>query len=401
VDLKAGYPFWLVKSGLPFDYPALSTNKKTDVVILGGGISGALVSWKLIQEGIGCVVLDGRSIGLGSSCASTSLLQYEIDTPLNELQHKVGLDHAVRSYHLCRKSINQLGAIAKKIGLNDFTFKKSLYYAAHKNDLSLLKDEFLIRKENGFDVKFLGAEQIKRNFGFFSSGAILSEDGAETNAYKFTHYLMQDAIKNGLQVFDRTNVVKINHQKNNVVLTTEAGYRVTAKKLVYATGYEVVKYIHKPIVKLLSTFATISEQMLHSRPFWNKDVLIWNTADPYLYMRTTNDNRILVGGRDEEFYNPSKRNKLIAGKSRKLAADFGKLFPQIPFKSEFNWTGTFGATEDGLPFIGTYKPLPNSYFALGFGGNGITFSQIAANIICDLIRGKSNKDAVIFSFDRI
>ncbi len=97
----------------------------------------------------------------------------------------------------------------------------------------------------------------------------------------------------------------------------------------------------------------------------------------------------------------AKRDKLIAGKTKQLAADFKKLFPAIPFKSEFSWTGTFGSTRDELPFIGTYKSLPNSYFALGFGGNGITFSQIAANIICDQTKGKQNKDAAIFSFDRL
>jgi glycine/D-amino acid oxidase-like deaminating enzyme len=54
-----------------------------------------------------------------------------------------------------------------------------------------------------------------------------------------------------------------------------------------------------------------------------------------------------------------------------------------------------------LPFIGSYKPLTNSYFALGFGGNGITFSQVAATIINDKIVGKNNNNETIFSFNRI
>ena len=92
---------------------------------------------------------------------------------------------------------------------------------------------------------------------------------------------------------------------------------------------------------------------------------------------------------------PEERKKNL------LVKDFKKVFPNIEFKPEFTWTGTFGETEDGLPFIGTYNKLPNSYFALGFGGNGITFSLIAAEIITDLILGKENKDAQIFSFDRV
>jgi glycine/D-amino acid oxidase-like deaminating enzyme len=401
MNLKAGYPFWLIKDGLPFNYPALLQHVKTDVVVMGGGISGALVAWQLINNGIDCIVVDARSIGLGSSCASTSLLQYEIDTPLSSLQNKVGLQHAVRSYHLCRQSITALGDIAKEIKFKDFEYKQSLYYAAYKKDIPFLKKEFNIRKQHGFKVEFLDNDAVKKTFNFSAPAAILSKDGAQTNAYQFAHHLLQAGITKGLKVYDRTNIIHINHQPKQVVLTTESNYTITSKKMVYATGYEAGKYIRKPIVKLLSTFATISEYMETGRPFWNKDVLIWNTADPYLYMRTTKDNRILVGGRDEDFYNPSKRDKLIVTKAKQLSTDFKKLFPQLPFKSEFNWAGTFGSTKDGLPFIGRYKPLSNSYFSLGFGGNGITFSQVAANIICDLVLGKPNKDTTIFSFDRV
>jgi glycine/D-amino acid oxidase-like deaminating enzyme len=77
------------------------------------------------------------------------------------------------------------------------------------------------------------------------------------------------------------------------------------------------------------------------------------------------------------------------------------MFPSIPFKTGFSWAGIFGSTKDGLPFIGTYKNLPNSFFALGFSANGITFSQVAAEIIASLINGKKNKDVDIFSFERI
>jgi glycine/D-amino acid oxidase-like deaminating enzyme len=69
--------------------------------------------------------------------------------------------------------------------------------------------------------------------------------------------------------------------------------------------------------------------------------------------------------------------------------------------SEFAWAGTFANTKDGLPYIGIHKKFPRVFFALGFGGNGITFSQVAANIVRDMIMGKKNPDQHIFTFDRI
>lgn len=399
MNLEGGYPFWLIKDGLPFTFPKLVKNIDTDVVIIGAGISGALVRYYLINAGIDCVTVDSRTIGLGSTCASTSLLQYEIDTPLSELINLVGKKNAERAYQLCNRAINVLGDIAKEIGFTEFEFKKSLYYAAYKKDVSLLKKEYEARKKAGFDVRYLDENEIKREFNFSSAGAILSNHGAQTNAYGFVHQLLQHKKGKDANIYDRTPITKIVHHKDGVELETEQGFTIKTKKLIYATGYEVTHFIDEKIVDLKSTYAVISEQY-PSNEFWKDNVLLWNTANPYLYMRTTPDGRILVGGRDEDFYNPKKRDQLITKKASQLVNDINKLFPDLKFKPEFSWTGTFGATKDGLPYIGEYKKLPNSYFALGFGGNGITFSLIAAEIITDLIQGKENKDAEIFSFER-
>ena len=398
--LRSGYPFWLIKDGLPSTYPKLNKDLETDVAIIGAGISGALMRYYLVKAGIDCVTVDARTVGLGSTCASTSLLQYEIDVPLSKLIGLVGKQHAERSYQLCDYAIGELGKIAKELNFEAFEFKKSLFYAAHKKDIAFLKTEFEARKAAGFKVEYLDEKAVSKLFNFNAPAAILSSHGAQTDAYAFTHRLLQYGKEKDLNIYDRTNVVDIKHHKAGVVLKTENGNTIKAKKLIYATGYEVTEMIDTKIVDLKSTYAVISEQQENSE-FWNENVLMWNTASPYLYMRTTPDKRILIGGRDEDFYNPKKRDQLIEKKSKQLVKDFGKIFREIEFKPEFSWTGTFGETKDGLPFIGTYKRMPNSYFALGFGGNGITFSLIAAEIITDLIQGKENPDAQIFSFDRI
>jgi len=284
--------------------------------------------------------------------------------------------------------------------MKDFEMKKSLYYAAYKKDISFLKKEFDVRKKYGFKVKWLDEDQVFKQFGFSCPGGILSDVAAATDSYLLTHHLLQYNISKGLVVYDRTPVVSIKHNRFDVELKTQEKFIVRAKKLVYATGYEVVDFISKPIVKLTSTYAIASEALNSPIKLGKSDVLMWNTAKPYLYLRPTNDNRIIVGGRDEEFFSHIKRDKLIPGKSKQLQKDFKKIFPSIPFKTEFSWAGIFGSTKDGLPYIGAYKKLPNSFFALGFGGNGITFSQVAGEIIASLIRGYENRDANIFSFER-
>jgi len=400
MDLSTGYPFYLIKHGLPFSYPKLEESVKTEVVIVGGGISGALAAYYLVNAGVECILVDERTIGLGSTCASTSLLQYELDKPLSELAELVGYETASRAYQLCSESIDTLEAICRKINFKDFERNESLFFAATIKDKGLIEREFAIRKRAGFKVELLDEKQMVKQFGFSAPNAILSEQGAATNAYMLTHALLKAAEKKGLKVYDRTAVKDIVYKNSGVELITSKGFKIKAGKMVNATGYQVTNFIDKDIVKLNSTYAFASENFETIEPVLANRTMFWNTADPYLYIRRTKDNRIIMGGRDEEFYNPEKRDKLIKKKTKQLVNDFKKLFPDMDMIAEFSWTGTFGSTKDSLPYIGKYDKTPNAYYSLGFGGNGITFSVIAAEIIRDLIIGKKNKDAELFSFQR-
>ncbi|NMH27337.1 NAD(P)/FAD-dependent oxidoreductase [Flavobacterium silvaticum] len=397
MKLNSGYPFWLIRDGLPFTYPKLDKDISCDLLILGGGISGALVRYSLIQAGLDPVLIDGRTIGLGSTCASTALLQYEIDTPLHQLREMIGIEKADRAFHLCNQSITDIASIANKIGHSDFEYKDSLYFAAYKKDVPFLKKEFEARKQAGFNVKWIDEKEVRDAFGFSSPAAILSHHGAQLDAYAFAHSLLQQCPD--CRIFDRTPVVQVDHHDKGVTLTTASGNTIKCKTLIYATGYEVEQMLGPSVVKLLSTYAVISEQYNKS-DFWNDGTLLWNTADPYLYLRTTSDGRILIGGRDVDFYNPAKRDKMLPKKVRQLTSDFQKLFPDKAFIPEFSWTGTFGSTKDGLPYIGKHPDYKNAYFALGFGGNGITFSQVAAVILADILTGRENPDVDLFSFGR-
>ncbi|HSZ84718.1 MAG TPA: FAD-binding oxidoreductase, partial [Puia sp.] len=218
-------------------------------------------------------------------------------------------------------------------------------------------------------------------------------------AYKFTHELFISNTKKGLNVFDNTEIKSIENKKRSVRLTTAAGNIITAKKLVIACGYESQKYLTRNVENLKSTYAIVSEP-LNTNKIWYQNCLIWETADPYLYLRTTKDKRILIGGKDEKFLNAYHRDSKIHAKTKLLEKSFAQLFPEIIFKTDFQWAGTFSTTKDGLPFIGEISQRPHTYFALGFGGNGITYSLIAAQAITQNILGKKHEALKLFSFDR-
>jgi glycine/D-amino acid oxidase-like deaminating enzyme len=400
MNLRSYYPYWLLRHGIINNYPSLASDVKADVAIIGAGISGALVAWHLCKAGFSVVVADRRHVGWGSTAASTSLLQYEIDTPLYELKEKTGEENAIKSYLLCREAIYKLETICRQFNDKElFEFKPSLQFASFKSHVADLKKEYELRKKIGFSLEFLDEKNVVEKYGFSKPAALLSKDGAEADAYKITHRLFEKCIPLGLRLYDHTEITNIIHHKKGVELITPDKKKIHARYLVIACGYESQRYIPYKVETLESTYAAISEPF-SQKHFWYKNSLIWETASPYLYIRTTADNRIIIGGKDVPFTNPDKRDELLPAKTKALERSFSKLFPALQFKTDFKWAGSFASTKDGLPFIGSIRQRPHSFFALGFGGNGITFSMIAAEIIRDLLTGKNNPHARIFSFDR-
>jgi glycine/D-amino acid oxidase-like deaminating enzyme len=372
----------------------------TDVVIIGSGISGSLIAWYLHQAGIQVAVVDRRHAGMGSTVASTALLQYEIDTPLHRLAALVGEQHALASYRLCRKAIYDIQGICDQFPQAcEFKLVPSFQYASFKNHVTALKKEYQMRREHGFDVEWLDERDIRQLYGFSKPGGILSSDGAEVDAYALTHALLHHLQQEGVQVYDHTWVKDIQYGKSSVVLQTGNGNRITCKKLVIACGYESQNYIPFKVCKLHSTYAIVGESNIDAVP-WHRGSMIWETAEPYTYLRTTNDNRVLIGGKDDPWYDPKKRDAALSKKAKALEKQFVSLFPHIPFYRDFQWAGTFATTKDGLPFIGSIRQRPHTLFALGYGGNGITFSAVAAAILSDLICGHQHPYASVFTFDR-
>lgn len=400
MKLTSDYPFWAVCNGLTTTYPRLNADAQCECAVVGGGITGALVAYHLVEAGVDTVLVDKRDIGTGSTSGSTGLLQYEVDVPLRQLIRQVGAKNANRSYLLCREAIEKLGALSKKLRIPCGLEKKpSLQIARHAYEIPELQEEFSLRRKLGLKLEFWDESELARHFPFTRPAALFSEDGGHVDPHALAHGLLAAAVKRGLRVFDRARVTSFQPTRRGMVMPTEAGPVIKARRVVIAAGFESKAYLGAAAGSLKSTYALVSEPVPHLQG-WHRESLIWETGQPYLYLRTLPDHRIIVGGEDEDFVNPARRDALIAAKTRMLQKKFSRLFPEFKLEVDYSWAGTFGETKDGLPYLGSHASLPHAYFALGYGGNGITYSLIAAEILRDAFLGRTNPDGRIFQFDR-
>ncbi len=401
MDLKTSEPFWLVKNGIINSYPSLREDIETDILIIGSGITGSLIAHQCIADGYDTVVIDKREVAQGSTSATTSMLQYEIDVPLYKLSEMIGKNGATESYRACYRSIDDLENISQEISSEcGFKKKESLYFAVSRKDEMELKKEFSARKEAGFPVLWIEQKEIEQKYQMYNTyGGILSRQGGSIDAFRLAHDLLAYNHKRGLKIFDKTALNKVRYGKNEVKVETNYGNIISAKRLIYCTGFETTEIIKENFVNLISTFAIVGE-VSKSDIAQLTDTLFWNTANPYMYMRTTDDNRLLIGGEDEKFSNATRRDAILHKKAKALENYLKRILPKNEFRTDFAWAGTFGSTADGLPYIGRHPKFPNSLFVLGFGGNGITFSVIGMGMISKMLKGEPHPLEEYFKFKR-
>ncbi|WP_026895358.1 NAD(P)/FAD-dependent oxidoreductase [Clostridiisalibacter paucivorans] len=407
--LISGETIWTKINEIPKKYTYLSDDLECDVAIIGAGITGAICAYHLTKAGIDTIIVDKNIIGYESTSASTSILQYEIDYNLVGLKGIIGEENAVKSFKLTADAVYEIQNIIKDLDDDcGFNLRDCFYYTNNESDISLLRKEYDLRKNNGFDVEFIDKSKAEERFSFpVKAGIYTNGNGGEIDPYRFAHALISKAEKNGLKVFENTEIVKINPSMNGVQLTTKNGFNISCKKALIAAGFESKNYIQQKTAILSRSF-TIATKPIKNFAGWYKRCIIRDTNSPYTYLRTTSDDRILIGGEDldvgginSKVSNLSHENPISLDKYNVLQKKLGEMFPNIrDIGVEYSFSGIFGETRDGLPFIGEHEKYPNCYFCLGYGSNGILYATLEGKLLTDLYQGKIREELDLFKFHR-
>lgn len=134
-----------------------------------------------------------------------------------------------------------------------------------------------------------------------------------------------------------------------------------SEKIIFATGYETQEIKTDRGAVLQSSYA-IATNPIGDAPLWHEQCLIWETARPYLYMRSTPEGRIIIGGLDEPVLDANQREIRLLHQQQKLLQALQEHFPSVPFQIDYAWAAVFGSSHDGLPYIGPHPRFPNCYF---------------------------------------
>lgn len=396
-DLRTGRPVWLARRMPAVPHHDLVRPIRTEVLIVGAGISGAMAAEALAADGHDVVVVDRRGPLRGSTAATTALVQYEIDEPVIALNRKIGTQRAGRAWRRAHQAVQNLAARIGELGIAcDLERRDSLYLAGNTLSAAELGRECAARRLAGIETQYLTARILETRYGIEGrDGALLSFNNLELDPMRLTAGLLKAAVAKGARIYSPVEVTGFeNHRREMMVATS--GPTIACERLIFCTGYETPRMVPQSRHRIISTFALATRPQ--PRRLWPDRVFIWEASDPYLYMRTTPDGRVICGGEDGQFADDERRDSLLPEKIDTIRRKLSRLFPKLDTTPEFTWTANFGTTATGLPFIGSLPGQPHVFALMGYGGNGIAYSRIGAELLRAALAGTLDPDADLFAF---
>lgn len=397
--MRTGRPIWLSKRRPSISTLTLDRSLTCDVAVIGAGISGALIAEGLTEAGLDVVILDRRPPVSGSTPASTALLQYELDTPLSLMAKRIGRTRAERLWRRSRLAVDALRERTERLGLDvEAETRGSIYLDGNILNPGALAIEAEARRRAGFEVELIGPSEVEARYGIHRRHAIIGFGNYIADPMRMAAAYLKIAQARGARIFSPVDVTEVHPSESEVRLRTADGPDIIARQVIFATGYEMMKGVPRKGNHIMSTWVIATRPQ--PKAIWPTGAMIWEAADPYLYIRTTPRGEIICGGEDEEIDDAAARDTKIDAKAHTLARKLGALLPNVDPTPAFAWAGSFGNSRVGSPTVGRVPKMPNCYAAMGYGGNGITFSMMAAQMLRGLITGSGDPDTDLTGFYR-
>ncbi|MDF3037082.1 MAG: oxidoreductase [Paucimonas sp.] len=390
----ASRSIWMETASVP-DFPFLQGNIDTDVCVIGAGIAGLTTAYLLAREGKSVVLIDALGIGAGETGRTTAHF-FPPDEWYADIEDSFGAKKAKLVADSFMYAIGMVESIARTEGIEcGFERLDGYLYALPDNAFKDLDKEAKAASRAGVEVEYL--DHVP-GLSFDSGPCVRYRNQAQFHPLKYLSGLAEAFVRHGGKIHCQTRATELGEEDNLQVVETPSG-TIRARSVVVATNTpfndRVVMHTKQAAY---STYVIGIRVPKGSVP----RILLWDTGDPYYYIRLetpetqTDYDLLIVGGADHKTgqdSNPEHRYNEIEQWVREHFPMAGQV--------EYRWSGEVMEPSDGPAFLGR-NPLDdrNVYVITGDSGNGMTHTTIGATIITDLIMGRDNPWADLYSPSR-
>ena len=383
---------WLTENKNNSKFESLSKNINTDVCIIGAGIFGMTCGYYLSKAGLNVSIIEKNEIGHKTTGHSTAKITSQHGLFYTYLVETYSEGFAKDYLSANQEAIENIKNIIDDEKINcDFERQSNFVYTTNPNEVAQIKKEVDVLNALAFPANFV----TKTGLPFDVAGAVQFKNQAQFNPIKYLNGLAKCISKNNGKIFTNTTVTDVKKIGDNFYIFTPNNV-VTSKYVILASHYPFVNF---PGIYFFKMYQASSYVIgVDVKKTINNGMYI-TASDPTFSFRTANYNGkkiLLLGGCGHKTGTPAPYEDTYG-----TLENYAKqLYPNCEIL--FRWDTRDCITLDKIPYIGRFSNvMDNIYVGTGFNKWGMTTSNVAANIVCDIILGKENKYAYVFDSTRV
>lgn len=410
MNVTQGNMFWNENIGIIKKYPYLSKDKRCDVLIIGGGIGGALSAYMQAKQGAKVIVVDKNIIGYGATLQTDGSIETVVNFN-NKIIKNIGEKNITKCNNLCKQALEDIINIIEEICKDEdckkyaenlgFRHVDLMYFSDRiTNKIAMYKTFEKLGKGNN-QIEYLEEDPIIN----IKTGIIFPTSAAIFNPYVLTQliFIYLSKLEN-VEIYENTNITNITIKEEKVECISSNRFKIYSNNVILTSGIHTLEYLKEDNITLNKTFTIVTEKIKDLDDniinVIAKDINFPNTSIGF-----TKDKRIIICGEDikqnERMVNDEYFMQFANGKYKKMYLLFKHLL-NIPndIKITNCFTGMYLETKDSLPIIDELDNMPNVYCNLGTGKNGIIYSMIGARMLKDITKQYHIKDMYLFRESR-
>ena len=377
--------------------PVPEQDQLFDVIIAGGGITGITTGLLLQKAGKSVLVAEAQSIGFGTTGGTTAHLNTIMDTPYNAIQKKFGEKNAQQVAGSIKKGLELIRKNVKECCI-DCGYKELPGYLFSQDEEQSKELEDIFTATHECSVDAVWTEKIPVPIPF--KKAINFPGQASFHPTRYLHALAKEFEKAGGVLLQQCRITGVEEGEPHIVTSSEGTFK--ANYFIYATHIPPgVNLLHFRCAPYRSYAMAVKLKKSAGSNGKNNypEALVYDMYDPYHYYRTEvidGESYFIAGGEDHKTGHEENTENCF----RKLESYVRKYFPVESV--EHKWSSQYFEPADGLPYIGQLPGHPNNmYVATGYGGNGMTYSAVAALTLNDIITKGESEYQEVFDPNRI
>ena len=405
-SIRYGVPPWL--DAVPVkkrrEFPAFRGVISHPVVILGGGMSGAMTAYACASAGYKVILLEADRIGLGGSGRATGLLSGEACDSYRTLESRAGKRAARAMFDAMQSAPRELAATVKRLGIRaGFDPADHLRVVPAGESDKLIRRELAARQAAGVKASWVVPATVAREAAIASGGAMRLPDAGFVDPFKLTLGFLNAAIKRGAKVYEKSRVRKITFTRKTATAYLDGG-SITTTNLAICIGEPTALF--KPLKRHLRhehRYVVLTEQlppMVRAELGQRTSVVIDTDAPPH-HLWFTADNRAVFAGGDQKRPPDRLREKTLVQRTGQLMYELSTLYPDISgLQPDFGWAADYARTAEGLPYLGPHRNFPWHLFAFGDSSHSVTGAYLASRVLLRHYFEEMDPADELFAFTR-